>query len=66
MVDLHEYSKQHPLSLCKCGHTGDGANSQHGDFYQKGHGECTLCLCSHFHWVGWTPEVENLLAEEDE
>ena len=53
-----------PKSICSCGHTGDGPNSQHADRYAEGHGFCqvtgpdkaTTCSCRQFTWVKWTPE----------
>lgn len=50
-----------PKSICSCGHTGDGPNSQHADRYAEGHGECKYdllypCKCHQFTWVKWTPE----------
>lgn len=34
---------------CSCGHL----KSQHNDRYQKGHGDCKVCKCKQFTWVGW-------------
>jgi len=46
-----------PKSVCKCGHSGDGPNSQHKNDYgpdiSPGHGECKArgCSCIKFTWV---------------
>jgi hypothetical protein len=47
-----------PRSVCKCGHTGDGLNSEHADRVAEGHGECKVsnCGCFQFTWDGFTPE----------
>jgi hypothetical protein len=45
-------------SLCDCGHTGDGPNSQHEDLIQQGHGPCRQCDCQRFRWVKFLPEFE--------
>jgi hypothetical protein len=49
-----------PKSLCGCGHTGDGPNSQHDvtEFGVDGHGPCAVpdCTCLKFSWARWTPE----------
>ena len=46
-----------PCSICECGHTGDGKNSQHksnilaeitGSNY--GHQSCKMCDCRQFRW----------------
>ncbi len=47
-----------PKSVCECGHTGDGAGSQHegGEhpywFLAEGHGPCNVegCKCVQFTW----------------
>ncbi len=59
-----------PKSICACGHTGDGPDSQHiteapslgslpadGDPNQ-GHGACTVdgCSCQKFSWKGFIKE----------
>lgn len=52
-----------PRSRCICGHTGDGAHSEHSDFITTqrapGHGHCTVdgCMCFQFSW-------RNFLADE--
>lgn len=47
-----------PKSVCKCGHTGDGKDSNHGSmgYWADGHGACHVphCACVKFTWVGWT------------
>ena len=42
-----------PKSVCTCGHTGDGPNSQHADSISHGHGRCTVegCDCEQFTWA---------------
>lgn len=42
-----------PKSVCSCGHTGDGPNSQHEIHFQQGHGKCMLCDCPKFTWAGF-------------
>lgn len=37
-------------SKCECGHTGDGAGSQHDG--HLGHGSCRMCPCHKFTWAG--------------
>jgi len=47
------YKEGAPASICTCGHTGDGANSQHTDGpFSAGHGFCkvTGCSCQRFRW----------------
>lgn len=55
------FAHDNPCSMCACGHTGDGGNSQHetGGF-QQGHGACTVdgCHCIQFTWDGWLPEAK--------
>jgi len=55
-----------PKSLCTCGHTGDGENSQHDTFggYAPGVGRCLVngCGCQRFTWAGWLKKYENFLA----
>ena len=57
-----------PKSICACGHTGDGPNSQHitdgeslgslpaDDDPNQGHGACTGCDCQKFIWKGFINE----------
>ena len=47
-----------PKSMCGCGHTGDGMDSQHDDRYSAGHGACKKCTCKQFSWTAWTPEFK--------
>jgi len=57
-----------PKSICRCGHTGDGDNSEHTDVGQPGHGGCRIhgCRCDCFVWNGFTPEFEaKLLARSN-
>ena len=56
------------MSVCACGHTGDGRGSQHDAAYavgviEGGHGAClaTGCTCRCFTWAGFTPEFEETL-----
>ena len=47
------YKETAPASVCGCGHTGDGANSQHlNSAVSAGHGACVVkgCSCVHFRW----------------
>lgn len=50
-----------PKSLCGCGHSGDGPDSDHRDDYgpdvSPGHGRCLVkgCGCTKFSWLTWTP-----------
>jgi hypothetical protein len=61
---LQSFREGNPMSVCTCGHTGDGGNSQHerGGF-QHGHGRCAVkgCNCPQFTWVRWTDEAKNAL-----
>ena len=53
-----------PKSICVCGHTGDGENSQHGnENYSFGSGRCLVpgCDCARFTWKGWTKKFERFL-----
>lgn len=52
-----------PKSICKCGHTGDGVDSQHDhimheevDEWEPGHGECNVCGCERFTWTKFTDD----------
>lgn len=48
-----------PKSVCLCGHTGDGDESQHDDNeVALGHGECLVCKCEKFTWVAFLPEYQ--------
>lgn len=52
-----------PKSVCRCGHTGDGQNSDHEATVQglgQGHGACRVsgCGCDKFSWKGFTKEFE--------
>lgn len=52
-------------SICSCGHLGDGAESEHEDTYQDGHGACMVegCRCRQFTWVRWRPEAEEFIRQ---
>jgi hypothetical protein len=60
-----EYTLKAPKSKCRCGHTGDGANSCHANAVQYGHGRCLHpgCDCGQFTWGGWTKEFEQFVDE---
>ncbi len=51
-----------PKSVCSCGHTGDGAGSEHLNTYgpdlSPGHGPCLVpgCECRKFTWEDFRPE----------
>jgi len=55
-MNLMQYMQIYPMSNCTCGHTGDGANSQHEDLMPGGHGQCKIpdCNCKRFTWASWT------------
>lgn len=59
----HEYAKKAPKSFCSCGHTGDGANSEHKDTVQAGHGACAAsdCDCKKFSWAKYTDMFQRAL-----
>lgn len=67
MIDLNriersqKYSAENPKSVCQCGHTGDGANSEHDDSLQAGHGACFECECVKFTWTKFTPEYDKMM-----
>lgn len=57
-----------PKSYCKCGHLGDGDNSDHiistdrfGRVTAQGHGPCKVagCSCSKFAWDKFTEPFMN-------
>jgi hypothetical protein len=55
-----------PRSVCACGHTGDGPDSQHeaGTLsLAEGHGACTVegCDCDRFAWKAFRPEFQEAL-----
>lgn len=56
-----------PKSMCICGHTGDGDDSEHADTFSYGHGFCKVpaCLCRQFTWKGWTDEFRELMLKEE-
>lgn len=59
------YTAEHPKSKCRCGHTGDGGNSQHGnDLFSLGHGRCHHpgCVCKRFTWSNWLPAAKKELG----
>lgn len=46
-----------PMSLCTCGHAGDGPGSAHKNLtFEAGHGACTFegCECPRFTWADYT------------
>lgn len=61
-----EYAKRKPMSLCRCGHSGDGANSMHAPIpgparaLMRGCGPClaTGCGCTRFFWEDWTDDFK--------
>ena len=58
-----------PKSICTCGHTGDGPNSEHGaKVLPNGHGACLVegCDCRQFTWAGFTPEFQEELDRDKE
>jgi hypothetical protein len=54
-----------PKSLCTCGHTGDGENSEHQTLYEvaPGKGKCTInnCFCDRFTWARFTKKYQNYI-----
>lgn len=62
-----EYARSAPRSVCTCGHTGDGANSDHAKHPtatgSDGHGACTApdCDCKLFTWAAFLPEFYRAL-----
>lgn len=63
--DSMAFSAFHPKSICTCGHTGDGAQSQHTGF--GGHGACIFdggACCGQFSWARWTPEYVRFMTEK--
>lgn len=52
----------HARSICECGHSGDGPDSQHAGFI--GHGPCFHegCDCVRFTWKHFTSEFIALYA----
>lgn len=42
--------RNHPHSICTCGHVGDGPFSNHEDTLNDGHGPCKKCPCRMFMW----------------
>lgn len=64
-IQVASYHSRKPTSACKCGHTGDGANSSHNDSLALGHGSCRIkdCQCKRFTWSHWLPDFEKLLKE---
>lgn len=53
------------ISICKCGHKGDGSNSEHKNSFSPGHGSCKLCNCERFTWSSFTPEWIRNVVERD-
>lgn len=68
-----EYGKSAPKSMCVCGHSGDGAHSDHSNdspvFMRKpvviGHGRCKMkkCECERFTWKAFTLPFEMALKK---
>ena len=65
---IMEWSSVNPKSICTCGHTGDGGNSEHddaalGSLGAPGHGKCKVpgCTCQHFQWKEWTEKAKDEL-----
>lgn len=56
-----------PKSLCGCGHSGDGPNSEHAptDLGTPGHGKCDVkdCACVKFRWAEWHPFYKEVLKD---
>ncbi len=53
-----------PKSLCQCGHTGDGENSDHAnEQVSGGSGACLVpgCVCGRFTWKQFTKKYETFL-----
>lgn len=50
-----EWSEKRPKSICVCGHSGDGANSDHHGA-ERGHANCGIagCACRKFVWREFT------------
>lgn len=69
---------QGPRSICKCGHTGDGVDSEHDSIiheevseWEPGCGECNICGCRGFKWVAFTDEFiayrkEKMMEDTDD
>jgi hypothetical protein len=51
-------------SHCTCGHTGDGARSDH--YGETGHGACAVagCKCGQFTWKAFTPLFQDHLKNQ--
>jgi hypothetical protein len=49
-------------ALCKCGHTGDGENSQH-EGNPHGTGKCSVlgCVCEKFEFLQQTKKYRNFI-----
>jgi hypothetical protein len=61
------FAQSSPKSICKCGHTGDGSNSEHTEGEQgvaPGHGHCLVnrCKCSKFTWAKFTKTFVNYMG----
>lgn len=64
-----QYAETDPKSRCKCGHTGDGGNSQHGGLL--GHGSCNgptaktgvPCPCTKFSWHVWLTNYTRYMSQ---
>jgi hypothetical protein len=59
------FSESAPKSICRCGHTGDGANSEHAGLIARGHGRCLApgCDCEKFSWAGPTEQFKQFMAQ---
>jgi hypothetical protein len=58
------FSAMEPKSICVCGHTGDGAQSQHAGF--GGQGGCVFdggACCDKFTWKRWTREYQQFMVD---
>lgn len=62
-MDFEKIRVSPPKSVCLCGHTGDGMESQHEDTMSPGHGPCKLCECRKFTWAKYLPAGEVAVAE---
>ena len=57
-----------PRSICTCGHTGDGPNSQHDNTFIPGSGKCLVdgCGCNRFTWKNFNKKFERFLSRRKE
>jgi hypothetical protein len=63
---LPAFGQLYPKSVCYCGHTGDGNNSDHANTLSFGHGPCLVigCLCSQFTWADWTTAAKEIIKQD--